>query len=208
LHRAVNIGGGAFASCYSLTNAVISQGVVSIGNSAFSLCRLTRVALPGSVSAIGQYAFQGCTLLTNVILGVGVTNIGSYAFYDCSGLDQVYFRGNAPSPTNDTTVFNDAAASLIVYFLPGTTGWSSTFDGLPSVLWNPAATALSTAGGHLAFQITGPANATLIVEGCTNLANPVWLPVSTNALSAGGTSAFTDLQSGNYPQRFYRFRAP
>jgi hypothetical protein len=47
-----------------------------------------------------------------------------------------------------------------------------------------------------------------VVEACTNLARPVWLPVSTNALNGGGASSFSDSQSGNYPTRFYRFRSP
>jgi hypothetical protein len=42
-----------------------------------------------------------------------------------------------------------------------------------------------------------------VVEACTNLANPVWLPVATNTFSASGTSTFTDPNS--YPSRFYRF---
>jgi hypothetical protein len=62
--------------------------------------------------------------------------------------------------------------------------------------------------GQFNFNITGPTNLAIVVEACTNLANPVWLPVSTNTFSASGTSSFSDPQGTNYPNRFYRFSAP
>jgi hypothetical protein len=76
------------------------------------------------------------------------------------------------------------------------------------VLWNPQATAMSVTGGQFGFTLTGPSNAVIVVEGCTNLSHPVWLPVSTNTLSGLGTSAFSDPQSSAYPMRYYRFRSP
>jgi hypothetical protein len=76
------------------------------------------------------------------------------------------------------------------------------------VLWNPQAKTFSFTGGQFGFNLTGPTNAVIVVEACTNLAHPVWLPVSTNTLSGLGTSAFSDSQSGSYPMRYYRFRSP
>jgi len=90
--------------------------------------------------------------------------------------------------------------------LPGTTGWGSTFGGVPAVLWNPQAHAFSFTGGQFGFNLTGPTNAVIVVEACTNLSHPVWLPVSTNTLSGLGTSAFSD--PTGYPMRYYRFRSP
>ncbi|HSU53574.1 MAG TPA: hypothetical protein VLT36_05915, partial [Candidatus Dormibacteraeota bacterium] len=75
-------------------------------------------------------------------------------------------------------------------------------------LWNPQASALGISGGHFGFHISGPSNTVIVVEACTNLAQPVWLPVSTNALDGGGASSFSDSQSANCPARFYRFRSP
>ena len=63
-------------------------------------------------------------------------------------------------------------------------------------------------GGHFGFTLTGPTNAVIVVEATTDLAHPVWLPVSTNTLSGYGTSAFSDPQSSGYPMRYYRFRSP
>ena len=57
--------------------------------------------------------------------------------------------------------------------------------------------------GGFGFTISWATNASVVVEAATNLANPVWIPVSTNPLT-GGTNYFSDPQWTNYPERFYR----
>jgi hypothetical protein len=109
----------------------VSLPVTSIRDHAFYDCsNLTRVTIPNSVTSLGVSAFDTCTSLTSVIIGNSVTNIGSYAFSGCTSLLGVYFQGNAPGA--DSTVFsNDNNATI--YYLPGTTGWGSTFGGRPTV---------------------------------------------------------------------------
>ena len=93
----------------------------------------------------------------------------------------------------------------------------------------------STAGGQFGFNITGTnaiiaevssiaspdgspngeiiiisvpePEATIVVEACTNLAKPTWIPVATNVLS-NGTNYFSDAHWTNYPYRFYRVTEP
>jgi len=65
----------------------------------------------------------------------------------------------------------------------------------------------ATAGGKFGFNITGPTNVTIVVEACTNLANPVWIPLATNTLS-NGTNYFSDAQWTNRPSSFYRVSEP
>ena len=198
------IGPVAFSSCNRLTNIVIPDGVTSIGDNTFAYCSsLSSISIPNSVTSIGEYAFYECTNLTSITIPASVTSIGLVAFEYCYDLESAYFEGNAPGD-NGTAFYDDP---VTVYYLPGTTGWGPTFGSAPTELWNPQATAFTAAGGQFGFSITGPTNATIVVETCTNLANPVWLPVSTNTLS-GGTSSFSDPQSMNYPNRYYRFSAP
>jgi hypothetical protein len=188
---------------------MIPTSVTSIGNNAFSRCGLTRVAIPGSVTNIGVEAFEYCTSLTSVIIPGSVASIGEYAFEHCTNLTAAYFLGNAPRrDPGDMFDSHLGFDPVIVYYLPGATGWGPVFSGVPTELWNPQASALGVASGHFGFDITGPGNTVIVVEACTNLAQPVWLPVSTNALDGSGASSFSDSQSCNYPARFYRFRSP
>jgi len=204
-----SIGDGVFDSCTSLTSVTTPNSITSIGNFVFDECySLTSVTIPNGVTNIGEWAFSG-TRLTSVTIPNGVTSLGYGAFYTCPSLTSVYFTGNAPTPTNDLSLFafdNNTTA----YYLPGTTGWGATFDGLPTVLWNPQAqndASFGVQNHQFGFNITGTTNVSIVVEACTNLSNPDWQPVHTNTL-ATGSSYFRDPQWTNYPARFYRLRSP
>ena len=153
---------------------------------------------------------MAATSLTSVTIPNSVTNIGSYAFAHCTSLNGVYFQGNAPSV--GSSVF-DGDNNATVYYLPGTTGWENfaQLTGLPTVLWNPQVQTSDASFGvrtnQFGFNITGTSNLVIVVEACTNLANPIWSPVGTNTLT-GGSSYFSDPQWTNYPARFYRLRSP
>ena len=99
---------------------------------------------------------------------------------------------------------------LVVYFLPGTTGWGKTYGGRPAALWLPrVVTNTDTFGVHnnqFAFTINWANGMTTVVDACTNLANPVWSPVSTNTMT-GGTAYFSDAKWTNFPSRFFRLRS-
>ena len=76
-----------------ITDLVIPEGVTSIGDRAFYICRgLSSVTIPEGVTSIGSSAFSGCSSLSSVTIPEGVTSIGSYAFYSCSGLKKVIVK--------------------------------------------------------------------------------------------------------------------
>ena len=134
---------------------------------------------------------------------------GAYAFNDCTSLTRVYFHGNAPSV--GSSVFS-GDTHAIAYYLLGTTGWENfaALTGVKTVLWNPQARKDPSFGvrtNRFGFNITGTSGLVIVVEACTNFANPVWQPVQTNILT-GGASYFCDPQWTNYSARFYRFRSP
>ena len=214
-----SIGDDAFFSCNDLTSVTIPTSVTGIAEGAFEACiSLTAVTIPNSVTNIGDYAFYECSSLTSVIIPNCVTSIGEYAFGDCSSLTNVFFAGNAPSVDGevgsmDTTVFAYDRSGE-VYYLPGTTGWGTTFGGWPTAFWYQSSPSILGSGYGLratpngfGFTIAWATNLTVVIQACTNLANPIWMPVATNPL-VGGTNYFSDPQWTNFSGRFYRISAP
>ncbi len=58
-----------YSICSSIKSVIISDGVTSIGNSAFEGCRsLSSITIPDSVTSIGDYAFDNCDTLTAVYI--------------------------------------------------------------------------------------------------------------------------------------------
>ncbi len=164
------------------------------------------------VTSIGDRAFYQCTNLTSVTIPDCVTSIGDYAFFYCTSLTALHFGGNAPSLGGSSVFTGDTGATA--YYLPGTTGWGSTFGGLPTALWylpNPLILTGSPGFGvqsnAFGFIISWATNLPVVVEACTNPANHSWSALKTNALT-GGWSYFSDPQWANYPGRFYRLRSP
>jgi hypothetical protein len=224
-----SIGGYAFESCSSLTNITVdatNPAYSSMNGVLFDKAQATLLEFPGglggsytipnSVTSIWFVAFYNCTSLTSVTIPASVTSIGVFAFEYDYRLTSIYFTGNAPSPNNDSTVFTGYpyADPATVYYLPGTTGWGAMFDCLPTAPWflpNPQildhSASFGVQPGGFGFTISWATNVSVVVEAATNLANPVWLPVSTNTL-IGGTNCFSDPQWMNYPDRLYRLRSP
>jgi hypothetical protein len=206
------VGPNAFQQCDKLTSVIIPNGVTNIDDYAFANARelggsvLTNIALPETLTTIGDFAFLGL-LLTNVTLPKSLAKIGFQAFA-WSAIATIYFLGNAPSLAQD--VFLDDT-DAVVYYLPGTTGWGATYGGLPTMLWNPHMQTTGPSFGvrtnRFGFAITGTSNLVIVLEASTDLADAIWLPLSTNILT-GGSSYFSDPDRANHPTRFYRLRPP
>jgi hypothetical protein len=135
-----NIGNMAFYDCcFSLYSITLGNFVTNIGDYSFCNCtNLTGVTIPDSVTSIGYKAFASCSNLTGVTIPDSVTSIGYKAFASCSNLSSVAFLGDAQNMSSDVFYGNK---KVIVYYLPGKTGWKSTFCGRPTALiaWVPGA---------------------------------------------------------------------
>lgn len=71
-----------FTPCYStLKSVTIEDGITEIPTSCFAGCsKITEIAIPASVTNIGDNAFSG-TSLKNLVIPDGVQTIGTQAFY-------------------------------------------------------------------------------------------------------------------------------
>jgi hypothetical protein len=205
------IGPFAFTSCGSLPGIALPKALTILDDGVFSYCpNLTNITISPLVTSIGAGAFFGCSNLSTVVLPEYVASLGSNAFQNCASLTGVYsFQGNATSVV-DPSVFSNVGPAA-VYYLPGTSGWGATFGGLPTAPWAlPYPVALNQSAGvqsnQFSFTVSWATNLSVIVEASTNLADPVWSPLATNAL-AGGVFQFGDPGWTNYPARFYRVRS-
>lgn len=190
---------------YNLAGVTLGTNVQSIGDSAFQDCYgLTSITIPNSVTSLGYSTFFYCFNLTNVVIGSGLTSLGFQDFSYCFGLTGVYFTGNAPAMSSD--VFDDDTAAT-AYYLSGTTGWSATFDNLPTAPWLPQIVGSGARTNQFSFYVDWAGGQTVVVESCTNLSHPVWSPLLTNMLT-GSTWYFSDPHWTNYPSRFYRASSP
>ena len=182
---------------------VVPNIVTSIGAEAFVYHgTLTSVAISKTATSIGWDAFAFCSSLTSINIGNSVTSIESYAFYDGTNLNGVYFNGNAPNLGEYVFAYDNNAT---VYYLPGTTGWGPVFAGRPTALWKPQVQTSDASFGvrsnQFTFKINWASDMVVVVEACTNLANPTWSALGTNTI-IGGSSYFERSTVDELPQPF------
>ena len=93
----IGIANYAFYRNAKLTDIILPNSVIYIGEAAFAASKINNVVIGSGVESIGEQAFSGCQGLSTVILGSynfdtgsieesNLVTIGSYAFRECSSL--------------------------------------------------------------------------------------------------------------------------
>lgn len=78
-----------------ITSVVVSPGVTSIGNLAFTrFSKLIHVDIADSVVSIGEHVFSECSSLTNITVPQSVTYIDANAFDSCTNLSSITLSTN------------------------------------------------------------------------------------------------------------------
>ncbi len=84
-----------------ITSVIISFGVTSVGNYAFSGCRqLESVSFPSGLASISACAFEDCSSLNSAVIPGTVKNVGEAAFYGCSSLETLTVQNGVVSIGN------------------------------------------------------------------------------------------------------------
>ena len=71
-----------------ITEIVLPESLINIGNYAFSLSSLTNIVIPDSVQTIGEHAFESSGL-ENITLPSSLTEISAYCFCECKALTKI-----------------------------------------------------------------------------------------------------------------------
>ena len=78
-----------------ITSVVVSPGVTSIGNLAFTrFSKLIHVDIADSVVSIGEHVFSDCSSLTDIKIPQSVTYIDANAFDSCTNLSSITLSTN------------------------------------------------------------------------------------------------------------------
>lgn len=83
----VSIGDSAFSNTGYIEELIIPDTVTTIGSSAFAAARVKKVVLGSSVTVLSYYAFMRNSTLTEFIINNSIlTNLGTTTFYNCFSL--------------------------------------------------------------------------------------------------------------------------
>jgi hypothetical protein len=189
---------------------VIGQGITTLPAATFSSdSDLVSVTIPDTVTSIGGGAFTGCDSLTNIVIPASVTNINNGL--SSSGLQNIFFLGNAPTIPYLTAFIGDPATA---YYLPGTSGWTNFLNlspGIPLVEWDAL---ISTTDGHFGFQgnqfgfdVVASKGLPIIVQSSPTLISTNWATLGAVTLTNGSLYYSEPFQT-NSPTRFYRVSWP
>ena len=106
-----SIGERAFAFCDKLTHIGLPESLKEIGRSAFWNCYdLEHVIVPGGVAVIRENLFNGCSKLASVKIKEGVKKIERHAFLYCRELKEALIPESVTSFEND---FPDGATLFV-----------------------------------------------------------------------------------------------
>lgn len=84
-----NINSDAFYRFNRIKTIIISEGLKSIGSSAFAYSGIESIAIPNSVETIGSSVFEYCQYLSSVTLSESLKTIPNNSFSECYNLKEI-----------------------------------------------------------------------------------------------------------------------
>ena len=181
-----------------IKKVIISDGITSIGQHAFSRCRyMTSVSIPNSVTSIGSYSFDCCDSLKTIHIPSNVTVIGEGAISYCSGLESITIGSGNPSYTIQNGILFDKKTSTLILYPAKKAGTSYT---IPDTVTKIANAAFSSCKNLK--SITIPSTVKTIgggaFWGCSNLSS-ISIPNSITSISSSMFMYCRNLKSISLP---------
>ena len=234
--RIINASWG-FTNSLALSNAMVSlrdAGIIVVAACGNSGTNIDLYPTYPASYALDNIVSVASTSKADVLSGFsnfGVTNVdlaapGEQIFSTFPATDSFYFN-DAAGGTSFSAPYVAGACALLMAQYPADT-YQETIarllvatDPLPSLAVKcrtggrlnlskvlhtiNIVSIAATNGSPFQLRVNGGLNRTCVVEAATNLMT--WSPIFTNATSTNGTFDFTDSQSANLPQRFFRATA-
>ena len=193
---------------WQIVGIVVSEGITSIGESAFNYCyNAENIELPQSLTKIGDSAFSGCSKVTSLTLSSSIQSIGKSAFGGCSKLESIELpNGLTEIPDNMLR----GCHSLVSINIPSTvkTIGTQAFYGCRSVESIVLPTGLTEIGRYAfeectsLFIISIPSTVKSVeygaFEGCTSLTSAS-LPDGLTGIPNSMFEGCSSLQNVNIP---------
>ena len=193
-------GGGISRTCTVVQAGAAAQRIIELsGNLAF-----------GNVST-GMTKTAILTISNSGNSALSVTSI-SYPTNRFTGA----WSGSIPAgnSTNVTVTFSPTVlttySGTVTVNSDKTSGTNTISISGTGTIWRPAAQYdenFGTISNRFGFNIQPASGRVVVVDACTNLISPAWVPLQTNTLS-NAPSYFSDPKWTNLIGRFYRIRAP
>jgi hypothetical protein len=190
---------GSSGTCTQTVNSALNTTVTAINSSPRPSVTNQSVTFTATVTRSGGTA----TPSGNVVFRDGATALSTNALSGSGASAAAAFNTSALAYGSHTVAAEYAGDSN---FSGSTNSVVQRVVGAPQVQSNGASFGVQM--NQFGFNITGTSGLVIVVEACTNLANPIWFPVQTNTLPTVGSSYFSDPAWTNYPGCFYRLCSP
>lgn len=159
--RVTQIARMAFPMKYHLKRLYISEGVEAIGDYAFCACTaLEEAMLPDGLRTIGVCAFKDCSF-TNLVLGAGVVSIGRSAFA-CARINALTLHGEQTGYWEGVTI---GEGNELLQSVPTTYAYQYPIRFCAFSLYEPVTELLTISIGENRFDATEERCFTVCADG-------------------------------------------
>ena len=138
-----------FRDCYNLVDVNFPAGLEGIDDHAFRNTGITNAVIPEGVESIGESAFQDCTDLASLTLPDSLTTIYSWAFWNCDSLERVEIPANVDTIVKQVFTECDSLQEIVV-----DDDNSEYSSGADNVLYNKDGTILIQVPGGITGEYT------------------------------------------------------